>query len=688
MSSPSPRHYDVLILGGGFAGVYCAQRLVKRLEGTGKSVGVIARENHMVFQPMLPEVVGGSLAPRHVVNPIRLICDGADVFRGLVKLVNLPGKRLLLDGGVTAGTVEFTFDHIVFALGAEVDLTRIPGMSEHAYLVRNCGDAMKLRATIIGRMEEANLISDAATRRHLLSFIVVGGGYSGVETAGQMIDLLHSMCRFYEQVQPEDFSVTLVHSGEKVLPMLSAKLADYTSTQLQNMGVKILFKARVKAATARTVILDDGRKIDAYTVVCTVGNAPHPQILALGASGDLPLEKGHVVVEATGQVKGCTHVWAAGDCASFPKAGGGKCPETAQFAYRQGLLVGDNIAACLQGRSLAPFAFTGLGELASIGHRKAVAEIFGWHFSGIIAWFMWRTIYLMKLPGLDRKLRVMSEWTFDLFFPRDINLLTPQYSSPMEEMHLEAGDPLFHKGEPAFSFYAVKNGRVDITDESGEVVKSALAGDHFGERALLEDHIWRYTATAKEPSTLVAIDERTFQKLVSSIGSLSTLFRRTAETYDSAQEIEHVMAKLPQRARSGTAGDLMVRQLASLNEEDRLDKALDLFHRERHSTYPVLDAEGRVRGLLRRADCYEWLKHHAMDPGTLVKDLPIKRAMVIATHMPLPEVFELMIRTGASKAVVCDADQKLVGMLTLFDLLTAPTEAAPSPEELAAVPAM
>lgn len=635
---------------------------------------MIARENHMVFQPMLPEVVGGSLAPRHVVNPIRQICKGADVFRGTVKSVNLAGKRVLLDGGVTAGQVEFSFEHIVFALGAEVDLTRIPGMSEHAYLVRNVGDAMKLRATIISRMEEANLIGDAALRRHLLSFIVVGGGYSGVETAGQMIDLLRSMCSFYELVKPEDFSVTLIHSGEKVLPMLSAKLADYTGEQLQKMGVKILFKARVKAATARSVTLDDGRKIDASTIVCTVGNAPHSLILNLGQSGALPVERGHVVVEPTGQVKGVPYAWSAGDCAAFPKEGGGKCPETAQFAYRQGILVGDNLTAVFKDQPLSPFVFTGLGELASIGHQKAVAEIFGLHFSGIIAWFMWRTIYLMKLPGLDRKLRVMSEWTFDLFFPRDINLLTPQYSSPMEEMHLEAGDPLFHEGEPAFSFYAVKNGRIDITDQHGAVVKSAVAGDHFGERALLEDHIWRYNAVAREPSTLVAIDERTFLKLVNSIGSLSTLFRRTAETYDSTQEIEHVMAKLPQRARSGVAGELMVRNLASLNESDRLDTALELFHKERHSTYPVLDVEGRVSGVLRRADCYEWLKHNALDPGMLVRELPMKPALTVPATMPLPEVFQTLIRTGASKAVVCDGQQKLLGMLTLFDLLTAPQE--------------
>ncbi len=665
-----PRHYDVLILGGGFAGVYCAQRVVKRLRGTEKTVGLIASENHMVFQPMLPEVVGGSLAPRHVVNPIRLICQGTDVFRGTVRAIDLVARTVVLDGGIHSSNITFSFDHIVLALGSEVNLSRIPGMSEHAYLVRNVGDAMKLRATIISRMEEANLIEDATKRRKLLSFIVVGGGYSGVETAGQMIDLLKSICCYYEIVQPADISVTLIHSGEKLLPMLSPKLADYTGTQLAKMGVNILFKSRVKAATACSVVLEDGSKLDAGTVVCTVGNAPHPLILQLGESGALTLEKGHVVVEPTGQVRGQGHVWGAGDCAVFPKSDGGNCPETAQFAFRQGLLLGDNIAACIAGKTLKPFKFTGQGELASIGHRTAVAEIFGRHFSGFIAWFMWRTIYLMKLPGLDRKLRVMAEWTFDLFFPRDINLLTPQYSSPMEDVHLEAGDPLFLSGEPAYSFYAVKSGRIDITDQNGDLVKAVTAGEHFGERALLGDHIWRYNATAKESSTLVTISEKVFQKLVGSIGSLNKLFLRSAETYDSENEIKHVLEHLPQRAREGAVRDIMVSKVISVLEATTLPELLAMFHAERHTSYPVLDAEGHLKGLLRRSDTLEWLKHHAINSGVLARDLPVKRPLIVAPGDEIAVVFETLIRTGASKAVVCDTENKLVGMLTLFDLLS------------------
>jgi NADH dehydrogenase len=618
---------------------------------------------------MLPEVVGGSLSPRHVVNPIRLLCPAAEVLKGTVFAVDLGAKRLSLTGGHYSPNVHVTFQHLVLALGAEVDLSRIPGMSEHAYLVRNVGDAMKLRATIISRMEEANLVVSDEERRRLLNFVVVGGGYSGVETAGQIMDLLRGVERFYENIELEDCSVSLVHSGEHLLPMISESLAKYTERKLTHMGVKLLLGKRVRAVTARLVVLDCGTKLEASTVVCTVGNAPHPLVTRLGTQHGITIERGKILVHPTGQAIGQDNIWSAGDCAAFPKAGGGSCPETAQFAYRQGMMIGDNIAAALAGRPLKSFEFQGLGELASIGHHSAVANIFGVNFSGLIAWFMWRTVYLLKLPGLDRKLRVVTEWTFDLFFPRDINLLTPQYSSPMEEIHLEPGDPLFEEGEPALSFYAVKDGCVHITDAAGEVVKAARKGDHFGERALLSDRIWRFNATAVEPTTLVAISGRTFDKMVSSFGSLNELFTRTAEIYDKPEEIAHVLTKLPHRCQYGTAADIMIKDVASLGESAGMQEALDLFAKERHSAYPVLDSGGGVKGLLRRNDCYQWLKHHAFDPSLRVGDLPVKRALVVQPDTPTSEVFETLIRTGASKAVVCGAGRQLQGMITLYDLM-------------------
>lgn len=671
MSETSTRHFDIAIIGGGFAGVYCAQQVLKRLGPTHLRVGVIASENHMVFQPMLPEVVGGSLSPQHVVNPIRMICKGADVLKGTVTTLDLENRVLTLDGGRFSSNVSVTFDHLMLAPGAGVDLSRIPGMSEHAYLMRTVGDAMKLRAAIISRMEEANLITKAQQRKEMLSFVVVGGGYSGVETAGQIQDLIAGVRRYYDNIDEGEATVTLIHSGDRLLGMLGEKLGDYTGDCLAKMGVNLIFNKRVRAVTARTVQLNDGTTITSHLVVCTVGNAPHPLIKELGASGAVPLERGKLVVEATGRVTGLEKVWSAGDCALFPKADGGCCPETAQFAMRQGALIGDNIVASLREKPLKPFTFTGLGELATIGHRKAVAMVMGLRFSGLLAWFMWRTVYLMKLPGLDRKLRVMAEWTFEMFFPRDINLLTPSFSSPLGEMHLEAGDSLFRCGEPAQSLYAVKKGCVEITDANGQLVKSAGTGEHFGERALMGDGIWRFDATAKEPSELVAIDGGTFKTLVKSIGSLEALFKSTAQQYHLPEEIQRMVDAISESTRLATAADVMTQHVAALDASLCVQDAVEEFQRRPHSTYPVTE-DGKVIGLLRRSVAYDWLKNHGLTCRDGLKDLPLTTPFCVRGDTLVPELIQTLMRTGVSKAVVVDPENRLLGMVTVFDLLKGP----------------
>jgi NADH:ubiquinone reductase (H+-translocating) len=669
----TPRHLNIAILGGGFAGVYTARQAMKRLKNTGLKdveIGIIAAENHMVFQPMLPEVVGGSLSPRHVVNPIRTLCRGAQVLKGKVCSIDLDKKRLILDGGAFTPNVCITFDHLVFTLGADVDLSRIPGMSEHAYLLRNAGDAMKLRSAIISRMEEANLLTDAAQRRALLSFVVVGGGYSGVETAGQMQDLLHDACKYYSNIHSEEMSVSIIHSGERLLPVLAESLGHYTQRQLGKMGVNVVLNQRVKAVTARHILLNDGSRLSTSLTVCTVGNAPHPLLLQLGQAGQLPVERGHILVDATGRVKGKDTLWAAGDCTAFPLTTGGHCPQTAQFACRQGELIGDNIINTLLHHPLENFTFTGLGELAAIGHRNAVAQIMGMNFSGLLAWFMWRTIYLGKLPGLDRKLRVVIEWTLELFFPRDINLLTPQYTRTLEEIHLEPGDPLFESGDPAFSLYAVKSGEIEIIDdEQGEIVKHCHPGDHFGERALLGDRIWRFNARAKTASTLAAIDAKTFDKMCNAFGDLEKLFRKTAAEYPLQCEVDETVASMPERIQRGTAAQVMTREVVALSGRMQLNEVLEEFQRQPHSTYPVLDEQGHVLGLLRRASVYEWLKQHGLDTTHTVKEMPLAPALKVQLDTPVPQLVEDLMRNGASKAVVVDTQDRLQGMVTLYDLM-------------------
>jgi len=662
---------DVAILGGGFGGVYCARQLGKRLGS--QRIGILSDENHMTFQPMLPEVAGGSLAPRHVVNPIRQLAQGAQVLKCKVTSIDVSEKVIHATAGAFTPDLTVRCKHLVIALGAVVDLSRIPGMPEHAYLLRNVGDAMKLRAAIIGRIEEANLVADKNRRRRLLDFVVVGGGYSGTETAGQIIDLLNSIHRFYRNVDADDYSVTLIHSRAVLLPTLAPNLGEYTREVLEQNGVNVIVEHRVKAVTAKQVILDDGTALPAALVVSTVGNAPHPLLRGVIEEHDLKTKWGKVITDRFLRVPELENVWAVGDCAAIPLAGKDDqwCPPNAQFAMRQGQTAGDNIAACYPDnrRGLSEFTFQGLGELAAIGHHKAVANVFGLNFSGFIAWWMWRSIYLSKLPGLDRKLRVMVEWTLDIFFPRDISLLTPSYTSGVKETHLEPGDMLFQSGEPAFSFYMVKSGSIDITDNNHGLIRTINSGGHFGERALLEDHRWRYNAVAAEPSTLVSLGEHIFRQLVAGCGDISEVLTQSAATYASREEIDHVMERIPIDVRNRSVGDLMATDICSLSERQTVEHALDLLRSEPHSTYPVLKENGQVLGVLRRGQFYDLLKGDTVTMTTLLRDVPLSQPPRVTPSMPVPKALETLIRSSKTKALVLDGNQKLTGILSLVDLL-------------------
>lgn len=530
-------HLDVAILGGGFAGVYCARTLSRKLghlaAGTaGGSVGLISAENHMVFQPMLPEVAGSSISPRHVVNPLRLLCPETQIFRGQVERIDWRQHQLELNGGPFSGNLIIHYDQLVLALGAVTDLSRIPGMPEHAFLIKNVGDAMHLRATLLGRIEEANLEPRPELKRRLLSFVVVGGGYSGVETAGHILDLFHSICEYYPNVQAEEVTVHLVHNGDHLLPTLGRKLGEYSARKLQQRGLKLVLNQLVKSVTASRVYLANGAVIETATVICTVGNGPHPLVTRLCTEAGLPAHKGRIVTDASGRVPGQPGLWAAGDCAAFPAITGGDCPGTAQFAMRQGLLIGRNLIRQLRGQPLEQFRFKGLGEMASIGHHLAVADILGFQFSGFFAWWLWRSIYLIKLPRLDRKVRVLLDWTLDLFFPRDLNHLSPRYSQPVKDIFLEQGDPLFNRGEPAFSFYLVKRGAVEIF-QGGEVVHRIEAGGYVGEPELREAGLWLVDARAAESCNLISIPARIFRQLVNEAGSLDQFFQQrvAADSY-------------------------------------------------------------------------------------------------------------------------------------------------------------
>lgn len=487
----------------------------------------------MVFQPMLAEVAGSSLSPRDVVNPLRVFCRGVDVLRGRITDIDLDKRRLTLDAGIYTRDSVIEFEHLVLALGSVVDLSRVPGMPEHARVLKNVGDALRLRSTIINRMEEANLEQDGKLLSELLTFVVVGGGFSGVETAGQIFDLIQGVRRFYANLHSARLRVILVHGGPRLLQEVGESLGLYAEKELRSRGMEIILNARVTSMTAGQVVLETGQIIEAATVVSTVGNAPHPLIVELSQKYGLETHKGRIVTEPTLRVKGRPNLWAAGDCAAVPVNGEPCAPPLAQFAQRQGELLGQNLGRSLRGKSIRPFRHRNLGQLASIGRRTAVAQILGFRFSGFIAWFIWRTVYLFKLPGLQRKLRVMIDWTMELFFARDISLVAPEPTELVQQMHLQKGEAIFHAGEPALSFYIVQHGRVDIVEE-GRVDRSVTDGDQFGARGLMGDGIWHHDAKAAEPTVLFSVNRTAFHALAQS----SSAFRQS----------------LPQACRDGHEG--------------------------------------------------------------------------------------------------------------------------------------
>lgn len=468
-------------------------------------MALIAQQNVLVFQPMLAEVAGSSLSPIDVVNPLREFCAGATVLQGRIVRINWAKRELELDGGRFTRDHRVEFGELALTLGSVTDLSRVPGMTEYGRPLKNVTDALRIRAGVINRMEEANLVEDPQLRHRLLTFVVVGGGYTGVETAGQIFDLIHEVQPLYSRTRREELRVVLVHSRNELLNDIGPELGNYACDALKARGLEIMLNCKVVEVTAARAILDNGEAIETHSVISTIGNAPNPVIARLAGELDIVQERGRIEVEPTLQVPAVRGLWAAGDCAQVPWSDRGEmktCPPTAQFAMRQGTLMGRNIAAKLDGKATRPFEFYFLGQLASIGAREAVAEVLGFRFKGFIAWWMWRTIYLSKLPSLKRKLRVMVDWTFDLLFARDISLVLPPPDEVLRAIHLETDEELFAEGDPCRGVYFVRAGEVVLTSSDGAEV-TYPAGEIIHREALGEGGVWRGRAHATKSSDIV-----------------------------------------------------------------------------------------------------------------------------------------------------------------------------------------
>lgn len=421
----------IVIVGGGFAGTAVARRLERRLAPDEADVVLLSRDNYTLFTPMLPEVTSGELEVRHIVTPIRAQLRRTNFILSEVGTIDVDRRTVEYRHVLTGLTRTIAYDQLVLALGSQTSTFGLPGVAEHSWRLKTLADADALRNHLVWLLELADTISDAVRRRRLLNVAVVGGGFTGVETAGEIYELFRSAVGFYRRLRLDELHMVLVEGGPTLLAGLPPKMGEYSRRILERRGIEVLTGDGVTEVDAEGLTLQSGRRIESETVIWSAGVSPSPAIAAL----PLPKTKrGAVITGPDMRVGEGTGVWALGDCAAIPGGEGGDYPMTAQHAIREGPHLADNIVNVLHGRPTRPFRYRTLGMMAALGGRRAVAELPGSRvLTGFLAWFLWRTYYLARLPGIDRRLRVAFDWTLELLFPRDIAELRVGDTVPSEK---------------------------------------------------------------------------------------------------------------------------------------------------------------------------------------------------------------------------------------------------------------
>ncbi len=429
----------ILILGGGFAGLATARTLEKKLRPGEAEMTLVSRENFSLFTPMLPEIGSGTLETRHVVTPVRAQLRRTSFVLGDVRDIDLAAKTVDIEHTIAGTRQTLGYEQLVIALGSVTSTFGLPGIAERSIPYKTLEDADRVRNHVIAMLELADVTHDPIERKRLLSFVFVGGGFTGVEAAGEMADFFRNTSRFYPSITPGEIEVYLVEGGKKLLPDLQAGMGEYSAKALARRGVHVLVNTFVAGADATGLALKDGTTIPTATIVWSAGIKPSPIVSALSIGTG---RGGAIVVANDLSVPNHPGVWAIGDCAAIPDpdAPGSNYPATAQHAIREGPTLGANIVAHLRGRPTELFRYRSMGMMASLGARRGVAGLQGkFLITGFFAWLLWRTYYLARLPGLDRRLRVTFDWTLGLLFPRDIAELRVYSRIAQDRAEREAG---------------------------------------------------------------------------------------------------------------------------------------------------------------------------------------------------------------------------------------------------------
>ena len=531
----------VVILGAGYGGVYTGLGLQKAARRRQIELVIVNRENYFAFQPLLAEVISGSIEPLHVVNPTRRLLPAAHFYQAEIVNVDADERTVRIRHKGRARDRWIPYDHLVIAIGSSTDMSRLPGVEEHGFRLKTLGDAFFLRNHLIGMLEQAAEESDPLQKKEMLTFVVAGAGYTGVEVAAEINEFTREAARSYRYVEPDDISVILLQGRDRILPELSDVLARFSHQIMKKRGVEIRLNTRLRSATAQGIVLSDGKKIATRTLVATIGSSPNPVLKSI--SPPFPMdERGLLRVDETLAVPGYPNVWAIGDCAAIPDSTtGGTAPDTAQYALREAKQAARNILASLEGRSPSPFRFRSLGVFVPLGRHSAAAEVYLFGLTlklkGWVAWWLYRTYYLLQIPLLERKIRVAIDWTVELFFHWDIVQIDTTRTELMSRAHFEAGQLVFAQGNRARSFFIVLDGQVEVLrEEDGTETRVATLGkgEFFGEMALLAGGRHTASVRAKTPVDLLVMNGDDFTALTGSSSQFGELLKGVTELRQSS----------------------------------------------------------------------------------------------------------------------------------------------------------
>src|SRR5712671_3720683 len=625
----------VVVVGGGFAAVQFAKTLRSKLRAFECDILLFSRENHMVFHPLLADVAGASINADAAAAPLRQMLPGVECRTERVQRIDLSSSEIEFDDGNGALT-RLHYDHVVVACGAESNLGIIPGMTDHAFAFKVMRDAIELRQQIVRQMESAEAATDPDLRRWHLSFIIVGAGFSGVEVAGEINELVRSSTRFYRNFHKEDVVVSLVHSQDQILPEVAPKLREFARKKMEKAGISMLLNTRAVAATHEGVELNDKRMLAGATVVCTIGTAISPLVQAL----DVPKERGRIRTTPEMSIEGQTNAWAIGDCAYHINAFDNKpAAPTGQFAERQGRQAALNVVRILKAKPTQPFRFKALGQLCSIGGYQAVAEMLGVHISGFVAWLLWRGVYLFKLPTWSRRIKVGLDWSWDVLFPRDLSFLNTDTTQQATHAYYRPGDFIHRQGELARVFSIIEEGQVEVLQKDSQTSNAKLVallgkGDFFGEGALLGNRPHETSIRARSAVRLRQVGSALFAELASSFTPFRELLVR-AVTRGSGDFWRRLPISKAMLEGESIASLLDPLPAELLSKETKYADAIKALNERATGHLLVVDEKQRLWGTLDRNDLYQIIARITLTPADGSEDVSERKLADLLPENPI-----------------------------------------------------